>query len=484
MQKTVLIVGGTGAGKSTLINMIGNYFMGGNLSNPPDSMKVLIPTAFIDATVGIRHNERNRSDRSSAQTTEVQSYSWPGLTLIDTPGFADTAGPEKDDENLLKILEFASAEPSLAGIMIVVNGTQARNTSNMQTILSRLRGLVPDVALDNIIFVVTNCPGKDSCNFSLDLIPFNPCAVVFMNNSAFSGHPREWSARGKSKILQDWKDSLHCIERLIAHVDRMSDFSTSSFKTILDSRLVIDGALKDSLASVGSLVNMENQILDIEAQVQRFIEAQNRSRNFNTTKTEYTSERYSETVRVNCSECSGHGKLRGHIPVQVMGFNGFYMMPQVVFQSVVVDCDSCDGMGYENRTESKSRSVPHTVQAINYELQGLFNSASRDRDKYEAILRSLKQEKAGIASRVQSIASNVQSCCGVISGLCSKFCFKDECNTLLFQSKTAAAVEKDLKKKTEMGKMIASLEKIANASTVRVHEHRQPQQPVIIESEL
>jgi hypothetical protein len=266
MTKRVLIVGETGSGKSTFINTVGNYFQGGNLDSPPETMHVLISTSSLGLTILVpgNHSERNRSDRTSAQTIDVQSYTWgdeDDITFIDTPGFGDTAGPEQDDLNLLKILDFAAKEENLAAVLILLNGTISRNTASSRTCWSRLSGNLPDIALNNVIFVITNCSDSSNCNVQLSSIPFHPRANVYMNNSAFFAHPRNWSSKSKRKIERDWTESMPSTEQLVDVICRMDSFGTTPFKTVLESRKVIQTTLKDSLISISALVAMENTSL-------------------------------------------------------------------------------------------------------------------------------------------------------------------------------------------------------------------------------
>ena len=104
-MRTYLILGETGSGKSTFINMLGNYFSDGNLEDPPNSLTVLIPTQYLQVSASsLDHSENNVRDGTSSQTTEAQTYQWadPGVAFVDTPGFADTRGVETDDKNVLK----------------------------------------------------------------------------------------------------------------------------------------------------------------------------------------------------------------------------------------------------------------------------------------------------------------------------------------------------------------------------------------------
>jgi len=94
-HKKILLVGGTGHGKSTFINSLHNYFGSKSL----DEIEVVIPTKYLQPrTRGQQHTELGGSATQS-QTQDCTEYRFtkPGardtsITFIDTPGLADTRG--------------------------------------------------------------------------------------------------------------------------------------------------------------------------------------------------------------------------------------------------------------------------------------------------------------------------------------------------------------------------------------------------------
>ncbi|KAI4871367.1 hypothetical protein NFI96_001436 [Prochilodus magdalenae] len=87
-NKTILMVGETGTGKTTLTNTMVNYFLG---------------VKFEDK-VWFEITEEEKRYQSESQTSEVTVYEiiseerLSSLTIIDTPGYGDTRGIEKDKD--------------------------------------------------------------------------------------------------------------------------------------------------------------------------------------------------------------------------------------------------------------------------------------------------------------------------------------------------------------------------------------------------
>ncbi|XDV19365.1 hypothetical protein PO909_024849, partial [Leuciscus waleckii] len=89
-NKVILMVGETGSGKTTMINTMINYLLGVKFEDQE----------FYQIT---EENEEDQ-DQSQSQTSEITVYEAfveenpTSLTIIDTPGYGDTRGDEKDRE--------------------------------------------------------------------------------------------------------------------------------------------------------------------------------------------------------------------------------------------------------------------------------------------------------------------------------------------------------------------------------------------------
>ncbi|RGB32829.1 hypothetical protein C1646_743704 [Rhizophagus diaphanus] len=128
----ILLLGGTGTGKSTIINMMANYFLGGTLENP----KVVIPTKYFKVTenaFGRNDTEAKVGDVTRSQTTKCCNYEFKhpenpscNFVFIDTPGMSDTNGIEQDDKNIQEIINTAIDAGSLTAIIIIASGGKCK----------------------------------------------------------------------------------------------------------------------------------------------------------------------------------------------------------------------------------------------------------------------------------------------------------------------------------------------------------------------
>jgi GTP-binding protein EngB required for normal cell division len=100
-RKTILLMGATGSGKTTMINAMINYVLGVEWDDP---------FRFI-----LVDEELRGASQANSQTQGVTAYDLHyrtgfripfSLTIVDTPGFGDTGGMDRDKEITSTIQEF------------------------------------------------------------------------------------------------------------------------------------------------------------------------------------------------------------------------------------------------------------------------------------------------------------------------------------------------------------------------------------------
>ena len=157
-QKVVMLVGATGSGKTTLINAMANYILGVEWE---DDYRFKLIT------------EKTSDDQTKSQTKLITAYAFHkeegfpfpySLTVIDTPGFGDTEGFERDKEISAQIKEFFCTKDGidqLHAVGFVVQSSQARLTPTQKYVLSAILSIFGKDIAENIFLMTTFADGED-----------------------------------------------------------------------------------------------------------------------------------------------------------------------------------------------------------------------------------------------------------------------------------------------------------------------------------
>ncbi|CAG0903048.1 unnamed protein product [Darwinula stevensoni] len=180
---SLLLVGGTGSGKSTMINAIANFVLGVEWE---DEFRFKIKT------------EKGQKKRSSqySQTKWINSYifQWQegfriphSLTVIDTPGFGDTDGIEEDKRLVEKIKALFEKKgrqgmDQLHAIGIVAQAAHTRLTAEHRYIYTSLQAIFGKDMKDNFFLIATFA---DSDNPNV-LTGLKAARVVFKSHFGFN----------------------------------------------------------------------------------------------------------------------------------------------------------------------------------------------------------------------------------------------------------------------------------------------------------
>ena len=150
-ERVLMLVGATGAGKSSLINGISNYIMGVRWS---DTFRFKVVT------------DENRASQAHSQTSKITVYSFQGsklpytLRVIDTPGFGDTRGINRDRSIVEQIKSLFSQGTSnsidqIHGIGFVMQASAARLTPTQKYIFDSVLAVFGRDIISNIFILIT-----------------------------------------------------------------------------------------------------------------------------------------------------------------------------------------------------------------------------------------------------------------------------------------------------------------------------------------
>ncbi|XP_046655011.1 uncharacterized protein LOC124348781 [Daphnia pulicaria] len=155
-QRTILMLGATGSGKSTLINAMVNYVLGVEWD---DDFRFKL----IDEP-----DDKSQAHSQTELVTTYDLYEMKGsrlnysLTVVDTPGFGDTSGLEKDKKIMQQIQDYFQCRhgiQQLEAVCFVVQSSLPRLTPTQQYIFDSILSIFGQDIKDNIRLMVTFSDG-------------------------------------------------------------------------------------------------------------------------------------------------------------------------------------------------------------------------------------------------------------------------------------------------------------------------------------
>ncbi len=244
-NKTIMMIGATGAGKTTLINSMINYILGVQWE---DDFRFVL----IDEGKQKSQAESQTSKITAYQINHMDGFRVPySLTIVDTPGFGDTRGISHDQKITAQIQEFFSARGGINcidAVCFVVQASLARLTHNQKYIFDSILSIFGKDIAQNILVLVTFADGKTppvleaikvsqvpcSTNESGDPLhfKFNNSAIFATNNKA--GGAKESDCENFDQMF--WNLGFSSMKKFFTSLNMMQTKSLSLTQEVLKER--------------------------------------------------------------------------------------------------------------------------------------------------------------------------------------------------------------------------------------------------------
>ncbi|XP_058629501.1 uncharacterized protein LOC131539163 [Onychostoma macrolepis] len=249
-NKTIMMIGATGAGKTTLINSMINYILGVQWED--DFWFVLI-------------DERKQKSQAESQTSEITAYQINhmngfhteySLTIVDTPGFSDTRGISHDQKITKQIQDLFSARGGIDcidAVCFVVQASLARLTQIQKYIFDSILSMFGKDIAENILVMVTFADGKTPPVLEAIKVSEVPCSTnesgeplhfKFNNSAVFATNNK--SAEDEESDCETfdqmfWNLGFSSMKKFFTSLNKMITKSLSLTREVLKEQQHLEG---------------------------------------------------------------------------------------------------------------------------------------------------------------------------------------------------------------------------------------------------
>ncbi|XP_057368488.1 uncharacterized protein LOC130689562 [Daphnia carinata] len=242
--KTILLMGATGSGKSTMINAMINYVLGVQWKDPFRFILV----------------DEKETSQAFSQTREVTAYDIHytngfriphSLTIVDTPGFGDTGGIGRDQEITAAVKQFFEDKDGiqeLDAVGFTVQSSQVRLTDTQQYIFSSVLSIFGKDIKENVRFLVTFSDGgqppvlaaiKEAKLPCLLNSNGEPCHQSFNNRAIYVSN----QTPGDRYAPIDWECAMENFQSFFADLSKMPIKSLQLTKEVMISREILHNTI-------------------------------------------------------------------------------------------------------------------------------------------------------------------------------------------------------------------------------------------------
>uniref|UniRef100_A0A8C4TAG1 Uncharacterized LOC114641185 n=1 Tax=Erpetoichthys calabaricus TaxID=27687 RepID=A0A8C4TAG1_ERPCA len=268
-SKTIMVLGETGSGKSTLINGMVNYVFGVQWED--------------DFRFKLIHEETSRSQAES-QTSAVTVYEMNyqdcfkvpySFTVVDTPGFGDARGIDQDKQITEQIRECFSSPQGvqhITAVCFVVQASQARLTHTQKYIFDSILSIFGKDIANNILVLITFADGQRPPVLNAiteSNIPFpkdekeSPLFFKFNNSALYANNDETNSSDDQMFDKMFWDMGANNMEGFFKALEKMDDESLETVVEVLRPKISTALSKREEIRQTRDI--SDKHITDIES---------------------------------------------------------------------------------------------------------------------------------------------------------------------------------------------------------------------------
>ena len=405
--KVLMVVGATGAGKTTLINAMVNYLFGVEWEDD-FRFKMIV--------------EEAAKDQSKSVTKWITAYTIPAqegspvpytLTIIDTPGFGDTEGIERDKLIVKQVKQLFEKKgrggiDQLHGIGFVAQSSLARLTHTQRYIFDSILAIFGIDVGENVFMMITFADAQDPP--VLEAVKASKISyetACKFNNSAIYSDKKE---NAIDKLF--WEMGMKSLQAFFTSLGNMPAISLQLTRQVLHKREHLEVLMKGlqdqiqkGLEKIEELRQTKDVVKKHEADIER-----NKEFEFPVTLDEpHKVELLVGQHTTNCLTC----KYTCHFPCYIPDTKD---KEHCASMNELGSCEGCphkchwsQHVNDKYRIEWRKRTVKKTVD----DLKTKYYDAKSGKSKYESIVggleRDLKRQGEEVYKNVKQARECVQS---------------------------------------------------------------------------
>ncbi|XP_042252035.1 uncharacterized protein LOC121886173 [Thunnus maccoyii] len=411
-NKTILLVGETRTGKSTLINALVNYTMGVKFED----------NIWFEIVEDEKrsHSESQTPDASESQTPDVivyQIFGYEGktlpfsLTIIDTPGYGDTRGIEHDviiRQRLFDLFRSEDGVHEIDAVGLVLKASVNRLSDRLKYIFDSVTSLFGKDIEKNIVALITHSDGITPENALKALEDANiKCAKNEKNQPVhFLFNNRQTTQRTeetKFALEPAWRVTERGMEEFKDFLEKSKPQQLITTVEVLNARIRITACIQNLQDRIQLIELKQNKIQQTQEALKKHKQEMKKNKEFTVEVDEVYKDK--EPMRGEEAVCCTVCEVTCHYPLSRVGwFSSLYEKITKADCTVCTGkCPASDHVKENWRYVKKIRKVKKTLQDVKQKYEE--NKVAREQKK--SLLENLQTEKKNLESEKIQLLTEV-----------------------------------------------------------------------------